>query len=248
LDEAVGALEKAGHPVVRIRLHDAYDLGAQFFLWEMATTVASQRLAINPFDQPNVEAAKVLARKMVAEYAESRALPEGDFAPLSAAALDEFLEQAQPGEPSTGSGQGPLTPSDFASHRSYVSIQAYVQPTSQTSAALQKLRIQLRDRHKLATTVGYGPRFLHSTGQLHKGDGGNGLFVQFTAEDARDAPIPDKAGGSESSISFGVLKTAQALGDGQALTDAGRRVIRFHLGSDVLGGLQRIIEQLEKQV
>jgi hypothetical protein len=90
---------------------------------------------------------------------------------------------------------------------------------------------------RLATTVGYGPRFLHSTGQLHKGDGGNGLFIQLTAGDRRDAPIPDEAGKPDSSVSFGVLKTAQALGDKQALLDAGRRVIRFHLGDDVLGGI-----------
>jgi glucose-6-phosphate isomerase len=231
-DAAIRALEEAGHPVVRLRQHDLYGLGAQFFLWEMATAVAGHRLGINPFNQPNVEAAKVLARKMVAAYTEKGALPDSEPAPLSAGALDEFLTQAQPGDPSTSSG------------RSYVALQAYVQPTAQTDAALLALRTRLRDQFKLATMVGYGPRFLHSTGQLHKGDAGHGLFIQFTADDAQDAPIPDQAGSPDSSISFGVLKMAQALGDRQALLDAGRRVIRFHLGGDVIGGLEQLGEAL----
>ncbi|UCC61784.1 MAG: hypothetical protein JSV36_13405, partial [Anaerolineae bacterium] len=175
---------------------------------------------INPFDQPNVEAAKALARKMVAEYMEKGTLPKGDSLPLTAEALNRFLSQAR--------------------HGDYVALQAYVQPTAETDAALLALRRQLRDRLKLATTVGYGPRFLHSTGQLHKGDAGNGLFVQFTADDPRDVPIPDEAGFPESSITFGLLKAAQALGDRQALLDAGRRVIRFHLGNDVDGNLKRL--------
>ena len=220
----VSDLEEAGHPVVRLHLRDLYDLGGQFFLWEMATAVAGQRLGINPFDQPNVEAAKVLARRMIAEYSEKGELPQGDAAPLSAAALSEFLKQAGEGD--------------------YVALQAYVQPTAETDTALRTLRTGLRDRYKLATTVGYGPRFLHSTGQLHKGDGGNGLFIQFTADDPGDAPIPDAAGSPDSTMTFGVLKAAQALGDYQALRDAGRRVIRFHLGDDVVGGLRRLTEAL----
>jgi hypothetical protein len=218
--------------VVRLNLHDPYDLGGQLFLWETVTAVASHRLGINPFDQPNVEAAKVLARRMVAEYTEKGTLPGIELAPLTAEALNGFLAQAQPGDPSTGSG------------RSYIALQAYLQPTAETDAALAALRIRLRDRFKLATTVGYGPRFLHSTGQLHKGDAGRGLFIQFTADDPRDAPIPDEPGRPDSSITFGVLKAAQALGDRQALLDAGRRVIRFHLETDVAGGLRRLSETL----
>jgi glucose-6-phosphate isomerase len=221
-DATVATLETAGHPVVRLRLRDLYDLGGQFFLWEMATAVAGHRLGINPFDQPNVEAAKVLARKMVTQYTEEGVLHRGESAPLTAQALNEFLAQVQPGD--------------------YVALQAYVQPTAETDAALVALRVRLRDRLKLATTVGYGPRFLHSTGQLHKGDAGKGLFIQFTADDPRDAPIPDEAGSPGSTMSFGVLKAAQALGDRQALLDADRRVIRFHLGSDVVGGLKQLTE------
>jgi transaldolase/glucose-6-phosphate isomerase len=239
-DAALDALEAAGHPVVRLNLHDRYDLGGQFFLWEMATAVAGHRLGINPFDQPNVEAAKVLARRMVAEYTEKGVLPESESAPLTAEALNGFLAQAQPGDPSTAlrqsSGQG--------SGRSYIALQAYLQPTAATDAALLRLRTRLRDRFRLATTVGYGPRFLHSTGQLHKGDAGNGLFIQFTADHPRDVPIPDEARSPESSVTFGLLKAAQALGDRQALLNAGRRVIRFHLGDDIVGGLKKLAESL----
>jgi len=223
-DAALKALEAAGHLVVRLNLQDRYDLGGQIFLWELATAVAGYRLGINPFNQPNVEAAKVLARQMIAEYMEKGTLPTTEPAPLTAEALHGFLAQAQPG--------------------SYVALQAYVQPTAHADVALAALRVRLRDKFHLATTVGYGPRFLHSTGQLHKGDAGRGLFVQLTADSPRDAPIPDEAGDPDSSITFGVLKMAQALGDQQALLDAGRRVIRFHLGEDVVGGLKRLTETL----
>ena len=218
----VSALEAAGHPVVRVNLDDIYDLGAQFFLWEMATAVAGSLLCINPFNQPNVESAKVIAREMVAAYQKAGSLPTSDTARLSREAVHPFLMQAQPGD--------------------YVALQAYVQPTPETDAALAKLRLHIRDTLKVATTVGYGPRFLHSTEQLHKGDRGNGLFIQFTSDAAQDAMIPDKAGKSESSISFGVLELAQALGDQQALLDANRRVIRFHLGKDAVRTLQKFIE------
>jgi transaldolase/glucose-6-phosphate isomerase len=229
-DAALDSLEAAGHPVVRMRIHEIYDLGAQFFLWEMATAVAGHLLSINPFNQPNVEAAKSLARNMVAAYTETGKLPSGEAVSPSTAALHAFLSRAQKGSPASDSG------------RSYIAIQAYVQPTQETDILLRTLRIQLRDRYKLATTVGYGPRFLHSTGQLHKGDAGNGCFVQLTADDLQDAPIPDQAGSPAATMSFGVLKLAQALGDRQALQDAGRPVIRFHLGSDVAAGLRKLIE------
>jgi transaldolase/glucose-6-phosphate isomerase len=235
-DATVQVLEDAGHPVVRLHLDDLYDLGGQFFLWEMATVVAGSRLGVNPFDQPNVEAAKVLARRTVAEYQERGALPAGEFAPLTFEALEQFLALAQT--------------EMIAAHlpRSYVALQAFVQPAPETDMALLTLRVRLRDRTKLATTVGYGPRFLHSTGQLHKGDAGNGLFIQFTADDLQDIPIPDEAGSPDSAMSFGVLKTAQALGDWQALLSAGRRVIRFHLGEDVVGGLRQLSEGAEQWV
>ena len=140
--------------------------------------------------------------------------------------LVDFLQQAD-------SGKGD-------SSRSYVALQAYVTPTEETDRALQKLRTQIQEQGKVATTVGYGPRFLHSTGQLHKGDGGNGLFVQFTSDPAQTVDIPDTAGSDNSSMTFGVLIAAQALGDRQALLDNDRRVIRFDLGEDVVGGLKKL--------
>ncbi|MBN1934488.1 MAG: glucose-6-phosphate isomerase [Anaerolineae bacterium] len=224
LDAELKALETAGHPTLRLQLNDLCDLGAQFFIWELATAIASHFLQINPFDQPNVESAKVLARKMVAAYTETGALPASESALLNADTLRRFMAQAQPSD--------------------YVALQAYVQPTPGTDAALNALRLWLRDEYKLATTVGYGPRFLHSTGQLHKGDRGNGLFIQLTADNAHDAPIPDAAGEPESTMGFGVLEMAQALGDYQALVDAKRRVTRFHLSQNVVGELKRVVTEL----
>lgn len=240
-EDADGALEdlmRAGHPVVEIQLNDPYDLGGEMFRWEMGTAVAGRRLDINPFDQPNVEAAKALARRMVEEYRKEGALPEPEPALQDGGlsvyhsedvespgrALEGFLAQSRPGD--------------------YVALQAYVRPTGETTDAFQRLRLGLRDRLRLATTLGYGPRFLHSTGQLHKGDAGGGLFIQFTADPPRDLPIPEEAGSSESFLTFGVLEKAQALGDGQALQKNGRRFIRFHLGKDVVGGIERLLKEL----
>jgi len=234
----LGLIEAAGNPVLRLEMSDIYDLGGQLFVWEMATAVAGQGLGINPFDQPNVEAAKAVARQMVSEYKTAGVLPAaspavsgdgmsvfGDIeAPDPGQALVEFMLEAHP--------------------RDYVALQAYLPPTAEIHATLQALRLRLRNGFRLATTLGYGPRFLHSTGQLHKGDAGRGLFIQFTADDAQDAAIPDQAGAPGSSITFGVLKAAQAMGDRQALLDAGRRVIRFHLGSDAPGGLKRLSQVL----
>jgi transaldolase/glucose-6-phosphate isomerase len=223
-DQALAVLEAAGHPVVRINLRDRYDIGGQYFIWELATVVAGYSLGIHPFNQPNVESAKVQARRMVSEYQEKDALPQVESAPVTGEALAVFIAQAKPGD--------------------YVALQAYVQPTEATTEDLKALRIKLRDRYGLATTVGYGPRFLHSTGQLHKGDAGSGLFVQFVSKSTRDAAIPDEAGAPESSITFGVLKNAQSLGDRQALLHAGRRVIRFELGEDVVGELERLTDEM----
>ena len=241
-DNAVQALRDKDHPVAQIDLQDPYDLGGEFFRWEFATAIAGYILGINPFDQPNVESSKRLAGDMLSAYREKGMLPEltprlekdgitvyGDISEDSLeGVLGSFLKRGKPG--------------------GYIAIQAYVQPTQETSAALQQLRMSLRDHSKLATTVGYGPRFLHSTGQMHKGDGGNGLFIQFTADDQEYdreyACIPDEAGSPASCISFGVLKAAQALGDRQALLNAGRKVIRFHLGRDVRGGLSKLTESL----
>ncbi len=234
LEPEVNRLEAAGLPVLRVRLKDRYDLGGQFFLWELAIAIAGHRLGIHPFNQPNVEAAKIQARDLVAAYTRDGSLPkeeprgvDGELSVFGAngfvdaqRALAGFVARAEP--------------------RSYLALQAYLPPTAELEAELQALRRALRDHTCLATTLGYGPRYLHSTGQLHKGDAGAGLFIQITADDPRDAAIPDVPGQPDSSISFGVLKAAQAIGDRRALEQGGRKVIRFHLGRDLLGGLTRL--------
>ena len=224
---ALAALEQAGHPTVRFVLRDTYDIGGQIFLWELATAVSGYVLGINPFDQPNVESAKVAARQMIAAYRERGALAQPESA-LSGARAAEALKALAQSVPEGG----------------YIGLQAYLPPTPETDAALRALRLCLRDLSKRAVTLGYGPRFLHSTGQLHKGDAGKGVFVQFINAPHSDLPIPDQAGAPESSITFGVLKLAQALGDAQALREAGRRVLCIDLGADVSGGLRALQEGL----
>lgn len=239
-DVNIEAFHRAGFPVFEFHLRDPYDIGGECFRWEMATAVAGSFLGINPFDQPNVESAKVLARQMIETYLKEGRLPEsepttgtkdtlvyGDFpAGSPEEALEKFLSRADPGQ-------------DGFKGRSYVAIQAFLTPDEKTDSMLQDLRTSIQVTQRLATTVGYGPRFLHSTGQLHKGDAGRGLFIQITADTPVDVPIPDKPGSERSSVSFGVLKMAQALGDRRALLETGRRVIRFHL-RDGGAGLKRL--------
>ena len=238
-DARVQAIAEAGHPVLCLQLANTYDLGAAFFHWEIATAIAGFLLDIHPFDQPDVEAAKELARQMVAAYQQNGALPvpapdlvdglalygpvQGTTLPQ---ALTHFLASGEAG-------------------RAYIALQAHLPPTPATTAALQKLRRQLLARTSLATTLGFGPRFLHSTGQLHKGDAGHGLFIQLTADSTEDAPIPDEAGAADSSIAFGVLAQAQALGDRQALVEQGRSVLRIHLGVDIDAGIAQLRRALD---
>lgn len=240
-DQAVRDLEQAGHPVVTKELTDLYDLGAQIFLWEMATAVAGHRLGIHPFNQPDVEAAKILARQMVAAYQSLGVLPETD-PDFQDGKVTIYYDRADL-PPANTPGESLRSFLQIAQAGSYVAIQAYVQPTPEMDDLLAQLRTKIRDATRLATTLGYGPRFLHSTGQLHKGDAGKGLFIQFTSESVQDVVIPDVGGSQASSISFGVLKLAQALGDRQALLDKGRRVIRFHLGQNAQVGLKHLLEQ-----
>ncbi|HDS28977.1 MAG TPA: bifunctional transaldolase/phosoglucose isomerase, partial [Candidatus Acetothermia bacterium] len=182
-NESLRTLRKAGHPVIQRWFADRYDLGREFFLWEFATAMAGHRLGIHPFNQPDVEAAKARAREAVQAYRQSGRLPEDPAHRPSGDALPTFLRQAKPGD--------------------YVALQAYVAPREDVDAALQQLRATILGTYPVATTVGYGPRFLHSTGQLHKGDGGNGLFVQIVSDAVQDLPIPDGMEDSASSITFG---------------------------------------------
>jgi glucose-6-phosphate isomerase/transaldolase/glucose-6-phosphate isomerase len=211
----------------------------------MATAIAGQRLGINPFDQPNVESAKVKAREMMAAYQEQGQLPaeaplfevDGINVYTIASGISFPAEEDPPSLKEIFNGfLGTADPG------AYFTVQAYLPDTDETYEVLSVLRHGLRDRTGFATTLGFGPRFLHSTGQMHKGDSGNGLFIQITSEKSADLEIPDEAGDDESSISFGVLIQAQALGDRRALQEEGRKVVRFHLDGDVQGGIQKLTD------
>jgi transaldolase/glucose-6-phosphate isomerase len=233
LETRARALEEAGHPVIRIVLDDRLDIAQEFFRWEIAIATAGAILGINPFDQPNVQESKDNTSRVLNAASEGQPLPETKPAvnadPLAFYidtsaddahhAMEQFFAQAQ--------------------QEDYVALMAYVQETDTTQRRLQHLRSLIRDQTGLATTLGYGPRFLHSTGQLHKGGPNSGLFIQFTADDAQDAAIPGRDYG------FATLRRAQALGDLKALRKHGRRVMRIHLGSDVNAGLDVLGELME---
>jgi transaldolase / glucose-6-phosphate isomerase len=209
-DRMVESLEHAGHPVVHLALRDRSDLAMQFFLWEFATAVAGAVLRINPFDQPDVEAAKVEARRLMAEVDRTGALPP-----------EAVL---RPGEALV-----PVLRALFAriAAGDYVALLAYLPMTDATIAALQHVRVMVHHARRVATTVGFGPRFLHSTGQLHKGGPDRGVFLQLTADPARDLPVPGRG------YTFGTVEAAQARGDAAVLAARGRRMVRVHLGADL---------------
>jgi len=220
LESALRALRAAGHPVVGIELADKADLGQEFFRWEFAIAVAGAAIGIHPFNQPDVELAKQLAREAMKKGNPGA----GDaIKSVSAAKPDELRREIR--NLLNGAPAG-----------NYVAIQAYLAPTTGTTAALENLQRVIRDRSKLATTLGYGPRFLHSTGQLHKGGPNIGRFLQIVDDTAADLPVP------ETDYTFGALIRAQALGDYQALLQRNRRVLRVNLGRDVAAELKRIGE------
>ncbi|MGD8552988.1 MAG: bifunctional transaldolase/phosoglucose isomerase [Anaerolineales bacterium] len=218
--QSLNLLESAGHPVIKIQMADRLDLGSEFVRWEIATAVAGSILEINAFDQPNVQESKDNTELLLEGVRQSGALPEEE-PHLIEAGMQVFSDYV--------TGDLEVTISEFllgAERGDYVALMAYLPETPGINHVLQEIRQLLRDQLKLATTVGYGPRFLHSTGQLHKGGPNNGLFLQFTADHPEDADIPGEP------YSFGVLQQAQYMGDFKALQDHGRRVIRIHLGLD----------------
>ena len=213
-DVAVERLGGVGHPVVTLDLDDAYDIGAEFFRWEFATAVAGHLIGINPFDQPDVQAAKDATDRMIASYLKEGALP----VPEGADSVGALLDRAKAGD--------------------YLSVQAYVEETDGVTHAIGLLRERAMRAHRIATTLGYGPRFLHSTGQLHKGGPDSGLFLQLTTDAVADLAIPGAA------YSFGTLAAAQALGDATALHALGRRVVTARLGPDAEAGVLRLLGSL----
>ena len=234
-DKKVEKFKSAGFPIIELELDNIFELGQQYFLWEFATAIAGWVLQIQPYDQPNVEEAKVVARQMMKEYQDKGKLPE--LKPT----LDEKGIKVF-GEVKTNSVNDVLTSflSGCKSGKNYVAIQAYLNPNEQANNALQSLRTSIQKKYKVATTLGYGPRFLHSTGQLHKGDAGNGYFIQFISDIDEDLPIPENPGEEKSSITFGILIKAQSLGDRKALIDNKRKVITIDLGTDVISSLRKL--------
>ena len=231
LDGQVELLKAAGHPIVWVQMDELEDLGQEFFRWEMATASAGAVLKINPFDQPNVELAKIKARELMAEFEESGSLPS------EAPTLD--YDDIDAYGPVMGESVTEALSNFIANHKAgdYVAIMAYLPYDRETDGALNDLRLRLRNGLWAATTVGYGPRFLHSTGQLHKGDGNKGLFIQITHTPAIDVEIPGE------SYTFGTLVAAQAQGDYNALAENGRRLIRFHVeaGQDIPAAIRKLI-------
>ncbi len=228
LDAAVDKLAKAGFPIIKFDLEDKYDLGKEFFRWEVATALSGAVLEINPFNQPNVQLAKNLANESMKEFKEKGKLPEQEPVIKS----DEITVFGD-----TNKGKVDEALKGFLSQgkdNTYVAVMAFIPPNKKTDDALESLRKTIRDKYKYAVTVGYGPRFLHSTGQLHKGDGNHGLFIQFTSEIGKNIEVPEKG------YSFGTLITAQAQGDMKALHNRGRKVIRFHLKGDLPGKINSL--------
>ncbi len=210
------ALERAGHPVVRIVVSDRMSLGQEFYRWEIATAVAGAIIGINPFDQPDVEASKIATRQLTNEYEKTGQLPAESAALPGIDDVTAHLDSLRPGD--------------------YFTLLAYIEMKDEYRDVLQRIRLLVRDRKHVATCVGFGPRFLHSTGQAYKGGPNTGVFVQVTCDDAVELPVPGRR------YTFGVVKAAQARGDYAVLVERGRRAMRVHLGVDVRAGLESLYQ------
>ncbi|MBV9923667.1 MAG: bifunctional transaldolase/phosoglucose isomerase [Acidobacteria bacterium] len=236
------ALEAAGHPVVYRTLTDTYDLGEEFFLWEIATAVAGWRLGINPFDQPNVQESKDATKELLEAFRQNGALPEQPVL-ASGEGLTVYGDEA------TRAALAPEgVPGLFKAHLGrvkpgdYIALLDYFEESDDVEGIVQQIRTHLRDAMHCATTTGYGPRFLHSTGQLHKGGPDSGVFIQITSADKRDVAIPGEP------YTFSTLKQAQALGDFRSLSTRGRRAVRVEIGPDVTAGLRKLFEVIREAV
>lgn len=241
-ERKLAALEAAGHPVVRHTLTDLYDLGEEFFLWEFATAFAGYRLGINPFDQPNVQESKDATKELLEAFAKEGKLPEQTIVATDGT-LTVYADDRMKADLAASSVEDAITAHlKRVKAPDYIAFLNYIEETPEHEALIQEMRTHLRDSTKCATTTGYGPRFLHSTGQLHKGGSDQGVFLQLTAPDTTDQPIPEQP------YTFSVLKQAQALGDFRSLASRNRRAIRVDLGNDVLTGLTRLRDHLAQAV
>jgi transaldolase/glucose-6-phosphate isomerase len=239
LDAAVSALEKAGHPVVHISVADKYDLGEEFYRWEIATAVAGSIIGINPFNQPDVEASKIETRKLTDQYEKEGKLPaEAPF--FEDKGIKLFSDPKNTEALKAAAGANPTLVSYLKAHlgrikpNDYFALLAYVERNDAHKKTLQTARLAVRDKKHVATCLGFGPRFLHSTGQAYKGGPNTGVFLQVTCDDAADLKVPGHT------YTFGIVKAAQARGDFQVLADRGRRALRVHLSADVAAGLSAL--------
>ena len=241
-DAAVAALEKAGHPVVRIALPNTYNLGQEFFRWEVATAVAGSIIGINAFNQPDVEASKLETRKLTSQYEATGSLPpEVPF--FEASGIKLFAD-----EKNAAAVHGPNLADVLKSHilrlgaGDYFAVLGYITMNPANEKALQAIRHAVRDKKKVATVLGFGPRFLHSTGQAYKGGPNSGVFLQITCDDPKDLPVPGQK------YTFGIVKAAQARGDFAVLAERGRRALRVHLGNNLKTGLAALAKAIQKAV
>jgi transaldolase / glucose-6-phosphate isomerase len=241
-DEHLAALEKAGHPVIRISMNDTYDLSQEFFRWEIATAVAGSVLAINAFNQPDVEASKIETRKLTNEYEQSGSLPP-EKPIFEQAGIKLFADPNNASAVNRGNLAGHVKAHlDRIQPGDYFAVLGYIQMNQEHEARLQEIRHAVRDAKQVATCLGFGPRFLHSTGQAYKGGPNTGVFLQITCDDAHDLPVPG------AKYTFGVVKAAQARGDFQVLADRKRRALRLHLGKDVEVGLSEMLDIVAEAV
>jgi transaldolase / glucose-6-phosphate isomerase len=240
----VSALEKAGQPVVRITMPEIYDLGAEFFRWEIATAVAGAIIGINAFNQPDVEASKLATRSLTSEYEKTGSLPP-EQPIIEDSGIKLFTDEKNAAELAKVAGDKSLL-GYLKAHLSriktgdYFAVLGYIQMNAEHEKDLQAIRHEVRDKKHVATCLGFGPRFLHSTGQAYKGGPNTGVFLQVTCDDAVQLPVPGQK------YTFGVVKAAQARGDFQVLAERGRRALRVHLGSNLKSGLATLHSAVQK--
>jgi len=242
-DAAVAALEKAGHPVVRITLPNTYNLGQEFFRWEIATAVAGSIIGINAFNQPDVEASKIETKKLTSQYETTGSLP-----PESSFFEDKGIKLFADEKNAAALKGGAKLADVLNTHLSrlgaddYFAVLGYITMNPANEKTLQTIRHAVRDKKKVATVLGFGPRFLHSTGQAYKGGPNSGVFLQITCDDAKDLPVPGQK------YTFGIVKAAQARGDFAVLAERGRRALRVHLGKNLKSGLATLAKAVQKAI
>jgi hypothetical protein len=246
-DAKVAALEKAGHPVVRISMADIYDLGQEFFRWEIATAVAGAIIGINAFNQPDVEASKIATRTLTSAYEKDGSLP-AEKAVVEDGGIKLFTDEKNAAELAKSAGGDKSLAGYLKAHLGrvkagdYFAVLGYILMNAAHETELQAIRHAVRNKKRVATCLGFGPRFLHSTGQAYKGGPNSGVFLQVTCDDSVEMPVPGQK------YTFGLVKAAQARGDFQVLADRGRRALRVHLGRDVKAGLATLLAAVQKAI